>query len=66
MYRRTKLPLAQRRIMDKAISDGVVIDVRGIDPASLLTQANGSDVLTALDRLLNSQAENYNGFSSFI
>ncbi len=52
--------------MDKDISDGVVIDVRGIDPASLLTQANGSDVQTALDRLLMSQAESYHGFSNFI
>jgi hypothetical protein len=52
--------------MDKAISDGVVIDYRGKDPASVLTQASGSDVQTALDRLLDSQAENYNGFSSFM
>jgi hypothetical protein len=52
--------------MDEGISDGTVIDVRGTDPASLLTHANGSDMQTALDRLLLSQAENYNGFSSFI
>jgi hypothetical protein len=52
--------------MDEGISDGVVIDVRGVDLASLLTQANGSDAQTALDRLLTSQAENYNGFGNFI
>lgn len=52
--------------MDKAISDGVVIDYCGRDPASVLTQADGSDLQTALDRLLDSQAENYNGFSSFM
>jgi hypothetical protein len=66
MYRRTELPLVLRRIMDEGISDGVVIDVRGVDLASLLTQANGPDVQTALDRLLTSQAENYNGFGNFI
>lgn len=52
--------------MDEGLSDGVVMDVRGVDLASLLAQAHGSDVQTALDRLLTSQAENYNGFSSFI
>jgi hypothetical protein len=52
--------------MDKVISEAVVIDYRGKDPASVLAQANGSDVQTALDRLLDSQAENYNGFSSFM
>jgi len=52
--------------MGEVISDGAIIDVRGIDPASLLTRANWSDVQTALDRLLTSQAENYNGFNSFI
>ena len=52
--------------MDKVISDGVVIDYRGKDPASVLTEANGPEAQTALDRLLDSQAENYNGFSSFM
>jgi hypothetical protein len=52
--------------MDKVISDGVVIDYRGEDPASVLIQANGPDVQTALDRLLDSQTENYNGFNSFM
>ena len=52
--------------MDEVISDGVVIDFRGKDPASVLANASGSDILTALDRLLDSQAENYNGFSSFM
>ena len=50
--------------MDKIISDGVVIDYRGKDPASVLMRANGADAQTALDRLLDSQAENYNGFSN--
>jgi len=52
--------------MDDGISDGVVMDVRGVDLASLLAQAHGSDVQTALDRLLTSPAENYNGFGNFI
>lgn len=66
MYRRTELPLVLRRTMDEGISDDVLIDVRGIDLAGLLTRANESDAQKALDRLLASQAENYNGFSSFI
>jgi hypothetical protein len=52
--------------MDEGLSDGVIIDVRGVDLASLLTPASGSDVQTALDRLLTSQAENYNSFNNFI
>jgi hypothetical protein len=52
--------------MGEDLSDGAVIDVRGIDLASLLTRANGSDAQTALDRLLTSNDENYNGFNNCI
>jgi hypothetical protein len=55
-----------RRVMDEGISDRALIDVHGIDLASLLTASEESGPRTALDRILASNNENYNGFNNYI
>ena len=45
--------------MDEVVSDGVLIDFRGTDPATALKQH--VEVQTALDWLFASSADNWNG-----
>jgi hypothetical protein len=52
--------------MDEEISDGVLIDVCGVDMADLLTEPANSRMKTALDRVLMSSADECNGFNQFI
>jgi hypothetical protein len=51
---------------DEDVADGMVIDLRGVDMVSLLTDATGAEMKTALDRLLISNANGNNGFSNSI
>lgn len=52
--------------MDEDVIDGLLIDVRGEDLASLLIKAADSRIETALDQLLLTNAAVYNGFNSVI
>jgi hypothetical protein len=52
--------------MGEGVSDRALLDMRDIDLASLVTQTDESDIRTALDRLLVSDKENYNGFTNYI
>jgi hypothetical protein len=52
--------------MDKDVTDGVLIDVRGADISSLLSESVDSAVKTALDRVLMSSATGCNGFDNSI
>lgn len=52
--------------MGEGVSDHVLLDIRDIDLASLITQTDESGIRTALDRLLASGNENYNGFNNYI
>jgi hypothetical protein len=52
--------------MDEGVSDRALIDVHGIDLASLLTAPEESGLHTALDQLLASNNENYNDFNNYI
>jgi len=52
--------------MGEGVSDHALLDVRDIDLASLVTQTDESGIRTALDRLLTSSNENYNGFTNYI
>jgi hypothetical protein len=54
------------RIVDEDVSDGLLIDVRGMDISSLLNDLDESSVITALDRLLTSDADRCNDFDSYI
>jgi len=52
--------------MDKDVTDGILIDVRGVDIASLLSESVESGVMTALDRVLTSSTAGCNGFNNSI
>jgi hypothetical protein len=52
--------------MDEGVSDRALIDVRGVDLASLLAEPEETGMRTALDGLLTSHSENYNGFNNYI
>lgn len=52
--------------MNEEVADGMVIDLRGVDMMSLLTDAAGTEMMTALDRLLISNAIGNNGFNNSI
>lgn len=52
--------------MDREVSDGVLIDIRSVDMATLLNGPTESSVRTALDRLLVPDADRCNDFSSNI
>jgi hypothetical protein len=52
--------------MNEDFSDGQLIDVRGVDMASLLAEAAESSRKTALDRLFMSNAAGLNGFNNSI
>ena len=52
--------------MDRDVADGFLIDVRGVDMASLLHESAGSSIGTALDRLLASSVDRCNDFNSYI
>jgi hypothetical protein len=52
--------------MNEDVADGMVIDLRGVDMMSLLTEAAGAEIKTALDRLLISNASGNNGFNNSI
>jgi hypothetical protein len=52
--------------MDEEVSDGLLIDVRGVDISSLLSEPAESGIMTALDRLLTSEADRCNDFNSYI
>jgi hypothetical protein len=52
--------------MDRDVAGGFLIDVRGIDIASLLTESAESSIGTALDWLLTSSTDRCNDFSSYI
>ena len=52
--------------MDEDVADGIVIDLRGVDMASLLRETAEPGMKTALDRLLLSNTSTCNGFSNNI
>jgi hypothetical protein len=52
--------------VDEIVSDGTLIDVRGMDLTRLLADADEPHVKTALDRLLLSSAAGLNGFNNYI
>ncbi len=52
--------------MDEDVADGIVINLRGADMATLLSETAESGMKTALDRLLLSNASSCNGFNNSI
>jgi hypothetical protein len=52
--------------MNEEVAEGMVVDLRGVDMISLLSDAAGAEMNTALDRLLISNASGKNGFSNSI
>jgi hypothetical protein len=54
------------RVMVEDVSDGLLIDVRGIDIGSLCADDTKPDMRTALDRLLESSDSICNTFNNFI
>jgi len=52
--------------MDDDVADGQLIDVSGVDIASLWTEVGEPSVKTALDWLLTSNAASLNGFNNSI
>ena len=52
--------------MNEDVADGMVNDLRGMDMMSLLTDAAEAEMITALDRLLISNAGGNNGFNNSI
>jgi hypothetical protein len=52
--------------MNDDIADGLVMDLRGVDMMNLLADAAGTEMKSALDRLLISNASGNNGFSNSI
>jgi hypothetical protein len=52
--------------MNRDLTDGFLVDVRGIDLASLLTEPADKSVETALDRLFASSTDRCNDFNSYI
>jgi hypothetical protein len=55
-----------RSIMNEDVADGIVVDLRGADMMNLLIDAAGTEMKTALDRLLISNASGNNGFNNSI
>jgi hypothetical protein len=66
LYRLYTRQASPRRIMDRDVADGFLIDVRGIDIANLLAEPAGASVGTALDWLLTSSTDRCNDFNSYI
>jgi hypothetical protein len=60
------IKLLPRRAMGEDVADGLLVDVRGVDLASLLTDGDESSVTTALDRILMSNAGSCNDFNNSI
>jgi hypothetical protein len=52
--------------MDEDVADGVVINLHGVDIATILSETAGPGMKTALDRLLLSNASSCNGFNNSI
>lgn len=52
--------------MSTDVSDGVLVDVCDADLATLLVEPLHGSVGTALDKILASGADTYNGFNSYI
>ncbi len=52
--------------MSDDVADGMLIDLRGTDIASLLTEPGESGMQTALDRILMSSTGGLNGFNNSI
>jgi hypothetical protein len=52
--------------MDRDVTDGTLIDVRGVDIASLLDVRADSGLKTALDMVLMSSANACNNFTNCI
>lgn len=52
--------------MGEDVADGLLMDVRAMDMATLLTEAVESSLTTALDRLLMSNADSCNDFNNSI
>lgn len=52
--------------MGDDVADGMLMDLRGVDIASLLTEPAESGTQTALDRILMSSAGGLNGFTNSI
>ena len=52
--------------MGEDVADGLLVDVHGVDLASLLTDDAESSVATALDRVLMSNAGSCNDFNNII
>jgi hypothetical protein len=58
-------PSRARRIMDE-VTDGVLLDVRDADITDLLAESVKGHISTALDEVLSSGADSWNGFSNSI
>lgn len=58
--------MAKEDAVDEDVADGLLIDVRDVDLASLLTESAAPGMNTALDRLLMSDAAGCNGFDAII
>jgi hypothetical protein len=56
----------ERKVMALDVSDGLLIDVRGIDIGSLRTADCEQGMQTALDRLLEASDSICNTFNNFI
>ncbi len=52
--------------MGEDVSDGLLIDVRGLDLGELLTEHCDTEIETALDRLLESSDNICYSFNSYI
>ena len=52
--------------MDQKVTDGALVDVRGLDLRELLTDVDESSLKKALDRLLESDTGACHGFNSRI
>jgi hypothetical protein len=52
--------------VNEDVADGLLLDLRGVDMASLLTEAADSSMESALDRILLYGIDIYNDFSSSI
>lgn len=48
------------------MASGALLDLRGADPESLLSEAEDSSIKTALDRLLSSAQTSHNSFTNRI
>lgn len=52
--------------MDEDVADGLLLDLRGVDVANLLTEAADSSMKSALDRILSYGIDIYNDFDNSI